>query len=203
ELDLLVPGRLHVHMVVGVIANWVAGLNDFFQPVDVFLLQHPTDREAVDHSSLGLHPPAGLDGVFLGLGVQVPLLVVPMGLLPTREVAAHLQVERDGDEGLALSGSGTRKRLGERRHIAKKAARARSQESSTAEGHGSLPGQKRSKLNWAPFDTSLIDQRLARSATLTSRTGLSITAIHATACVNCPFASGGPALRLISLQRRG
>jgi hypothetical protein len=101
ELEVLRPGGLDVDVVVGVVADRVAGTHDLLEPVDVFLLQHPADEEAVQDAAPRLDAPARLDGVRLGLGVEVALLVVPVGRLPRREVAAHLQVERDGDQRLA------------------------------------------------------------------------------------------------------
>src|SRR6516225_7460443 len=40
---------------------------------------------------------AGFHRVALGLGIQIALVVIPVGILPPRKIPAHFQVERDGD----------------------------------------------------------------------------------------------------------
>ena len=94
-------GRRDVDVIVGVVADRVAGGGDFLEPVDVLLFQYATDGEAVERHRRGLDAPARLDGVTLGFVVEIALFVVPVRLLPGREVAAHFQVERDGNLGFA------------------------------------------------------------------------------------------------------
>ena len=74
--------RLDVDVVVGVVADRVAGLDDLLEPVDVLLLEHAADGEEVEHAAARLDAPARLDGVLLGLVVEVALLVVPVGRAP-------------------------------------------------------------------------------------------------------------------------
>src|SRR5258708_33720076 len=40
------------------------------------------------------------DGISLGCAIQVPIFVVPVWRLPRRKIPAHLEIERDGDQGL-------------------------------------------------------------------------------------------------------
>src|SRR5207247_8337206 len=68
---------------------------------NILLLEYAADGKAVDHVPSLAHSAAGLYGVALGVGVEVTFLVVPVGLLPGGKIAAHLQVECDGHEGLA------------------------------------------------------------------------------------------------------
>ena len=42
--------RQHVDVVVGVVADRMAGPHDLLEPVDVLLLEDPADREAVEHA---------------------------------------------------------------------------------------------------------------------------------------------------------
>src|SRR5437868_692059 len=80
----------------------MSGPNDLLQPIDVVLLEHPADGETMDDAAVRLDAPARLDGVAFRLGVEVALLVVPVRVFPGGEVAAHLQVERDGDASFAF-----------------------------------------------------------------------------------------------------
>ena len=87
-------------MVVGVIADGMAGLMEFFQPVHILLLEYLAHGEKVDHSAPRFDPARGLNGVAFGFFVEVPFLVVPMGVLPPREVSRHLEIQRDRDQRL-------------------------------------------------------------------------------------------------------
>ncbi len=100
KLNVLGPRGRDVHVIVGVIADRVPGLHDRLEPIDVLLLQHAADGEAVQHAAMRLHAAAGLDRVGLGLVVEISLFVVPAHFFPHRKIAAHLQIERDRDLGL-------------------------------------------------------------------------------------------------------
>src|SRR6266850_2099193 len=73
------------------------------QPLDIFLLQRPADDEEVDASAALLYSAGRFDGVRLRLRVEVALLIVPVRCFPGWKIAAHLQVERDGNERFALA----------------------------------------------------------------------------------------------------
>src|SRR5262249_10753710 len=90
--------RADVDVVVRVISDRVPLPNDLLEPGNVRLLEDPADGEAVDHSAMSAHAATRLDRVTLRLVVEVSLLVVPVRVFPAREVAAHLQIERDGHE---------------------------------------------------------------------------------------------------------
>src|SRR5947209_19121886 len=83
------------------VAYGVTGLGDLLEPGNTFLLEGAAEGEAVQHAARRLDAPARLDRVLLRLVVEVALFVVPMSIVPPGEVARHLQVKRDGDEGLA------------------------------------------------------------------------------------------------------
>jgi hypothetical protein len=57
--------------------------------------------EAVQHPSVRLHAASGFDGIALRFVVEVAFLIIPMRRLPCREVAAHFEIEGDGDERFA------------------------------------------------------------------------------------------------------
>ena len=82
----------------------MASLDDLLQPIDIFLFEHPSDGEKVQHAAVRFDALACLDGVLLRLGVEIPFLVIPVRRFPRWEIAAHLQIERDSDEGLLLIG---------------------------------------------------------------------------------------------------
>src|SRR5262249_27658070 len=62
------------------------------------LLEDLADDEEVNLAAGLAHKVAGFAGVVLRRGVEVALVVIPVDLVPAGKVAAHLQVERDGDE---------------------------------------------------------------------------------------------------------
>ena len=82
-------------MIVGMIAQRMAGRDDLFQPVDIFLLEHLAHHESVQHPAMGFDAAAGLDGVGLRLVVEIPLFEIPVRVVPVGKIGAHLQVERD------------------------------------------------------------------------------------------------------------
>ena len=53
-------------MGVGMIAYRMAFADDLLEPVNVCLLKHAADREAVQHPAMRLDAPARLNGVLLG-----------------------------------------------------------------------------------------------------------------------------------------
>src|SRR5262249_14530090 len=67
ELDVLHPRRLDVDVVVGVVADRVAGLGDVLEPGDALLLEGAADGEAVHHAPGRLDEPARRRGVLLRL----------------------------------------------------------------------------------------------------------------------------------------
>src|SRR5262245_31208321 len=89
-------------MVIRVVADRVASAMDFREPVDVLLLEHATDGKEMEYTAVLLDPSRRLDSVALGVGVEVPFLIVPMGLIPRGIMPAHLQVEGDGHERFAV-----------------------------------------------------------------------------------------------------
>src|SRR5262249_42175718 len=104
KLDVLGAFGLDVDMVVSVIADGVPGQDEVLQPGDAGLFEGAADGEEMEDAAVGPDAAGGLDGVALGGGVEVALFVVPVGLVPGGEVARHLQVEGDGDEGLTARG---------------------------------------------------------------------------------------------------
>ena len=112
ELDVFRARRLDVDVVIRVVADRMPLGDDLPQPADVLLLHRLPQGEEVDDAATRLDPPRGLHGITLGRGVEVSLLVVPVGLVPGGEVPAHLQVERDGDQGLLRGRSAARARAG-------------------------------------------------------------------------------------------
>src|SRR5262249_14412319 len=99
ELNLAGTLGEHIDMIVRVIPDRVPLADDLAKPADVFLLHRLSKREEMDDSAACLDPSRGLDRIPLRRGVEVPLLVVPVSVVPRRKVSAHLQVERDGDQG--------------------------------------------------------------------------------------------------------
>src|SRR5699024_372749 len=91
-----------VDVVVGVVADGVPGRGEVLQPAHVLLLECAAEREEVDQPAAVLRGLRGPDGVLLRVGVEVALAVVPLGHAALRVLRGHLQVERDGDERLAL-----------------------------------------------------------------------------------------------------
>ena len=86
----------------------MAGLMEFFQPVHILLLENLAHGEKVDHSAPRFHAARGLNGIAFGFVVEIPFLVVPMGVLPPREVPRHLEIQRDRDQRLVRWGRRTR-----------------------------------------------------------------------------------------------
>src|SRR5438552_1484795 len=84
-------------MIVGVVADGMALGGDRLEPIDILLLEHPAHTKRMDHTTALLYALAGRDRVFLGRLIQVPFLVIPMRVFPSREISSHLQVERDRD----------------------------------------------------------------------------------------------------------
>jgi hypothetical protein len=86
-------------MVVGVVADRVPGVDDAAQPGNALLLEDSADGEEMGHAAMVADAPAGLDRVAFGFLVEIAFLVVPVDGFPGGEVAAHLEIERDGDQG--------------------------------------------------------------------------------------------------------
>ena len=86
-------------MIVRVIADGVPCADDIAEPGHVGLFEDAADGETMGMSARLPHAPTRLDGPSLGFVVEVALFVIPVRDLPFREIAAHLQVERDRDQG--------------------------------------------------------------------------------------------------------
>ena len=106
ELSLGRRLGLHVDVIIRVIAEFVSGRNQSFEPRHVGLFQYAAHAKVVNQSSVLFRDPTGLDCVFLRVGVEVPFFKVPLHHPAFRIMAAHLQIERDRDQRLVVKRRG-------------------------------------------------------------------------------------------------
>ncbi len=96
-LSFLNFGRQHVDMIVRVIAHGMPGRGDLLEPTHVRLFQHAAHTEEMNLAPVLFCDASCLGGITLRWFVEISLLIVPFCHSAARIMAAHLQVERDGN----------------------------------------------------------------------------------------------------------
>src|SRR5262249_10548978 len=97
-LDVLRPGREHINMIIGEIADGMTLFIKLLEQIHVLLVKDLACNEEMHHATVGFDPSRRVEDIPLRLLVEVSFLVVPMSVLPLGEIAGHLEIEGDGDE---------------------------------------------------------------------------------------------------------
>jgi hypothetical protein len=72
ELYVFIARREQIDVVVRVNADAVSVVDELLEPVDVRLLERPSDEEEVDHAARGFYAWRGFQCVSLHLVVELP-----------------------------------------------------------------------------------------------------------------------------------
>ena len=75
----------------------MARLGDLLKPLDIGLFERPPDGKTVNLPATLGHAAARLHRILLGVFVEISFVVVPLRHFPPGKIAAHFQIERDGD----------------------------------------------------------------------------------------------------------